>query len=432
MPDNTTKLQVITVKLKQIQSDPNNARKHDDKNIEAIMASLRTFGQRKPIVITHDKTVIAGNGTVEAARRLGWTTIAAARTPEDWTADTIKAYALTDNRTAELATWEQSTLATQLSDLELAGWDIQNFGFDLKDMEGNQETVEVDPPPPPAKPKTRTGQIWQMGEHRLLVGDATKSSDYTKLMNGQTADLVVTDPPYNVAYVGKTANELTIENDAMTEQDFDAFLLAAFENIFNNTEPGAPIYVFHADSSGHQFRNQFTDAGFLLKQVLIWVKNTFAMGRQDYHWQHEPILYGWKPGASHKWYGARTKVTVIDDEVPLEQMKKNELLRILEEARYTSTVIREDKPHRNAEHPTMKPIRLIARLLANSSEPTAIVLDPFGGSGSTLIAAEQLNRTCYTMEMDPTYADVIIARWEKHTKKKASLAKTTGTTTSRA
>jgi DNA modification methylase len=431
MPDNPTKLQVITVKLEQIQSDPNNARKHDDKNIEAIMASLRTFGQRKPIVITHDKTVIAGNGTVEAARRLGWTTIAAARTPEDWTADTIKAYALTDNRTAELATWEQSTLATQLSDLELAGWDIQNFGFDLKDMEGNQETVEVDPPPPPAKPKTRTGQIWQMGEHRLLVGDATKSSDYTKLMNGQTADLVITDPPYNVAYVGKTANELTIENDAMTEQDFDAFLLAAFENIFNNTEPGAPIYVFHADSSGHQFRNQFTDAGFLLKQVLIWVKNTFAMGRQDYHWQHEPILYGWKPGASHKWYGARTKVTVIDDEVPLEQMKKNELLRILEEARYTSTVIREDKPHRNAEHPTMKPIRLIARLLANSSEPTAIVLDPFGGSGSTLIAAEQLNRTCYTMEMDPTYADVIIARWEKHTKKKASLAKTTSATPGR-
>jgi DNA modification methylase len=418
------KLQIINVKLGEIQNDPNNARKHDDRNIEAIMASLRTFGQRKPIVITHDKIVIAGNGTVEAARRLGWATIAAARTPADWTPDTIKAYALTDNRTAELATWEQSTLAAQLTDLELAGWDIKNFGFDLKDMEGNQETIEVDPPPPPAKPKTRTGQIWQLGDHRLMVGDATSSNDCAKLMDGKTADLVITDPPYNVAYVGKTAAELTIENDAMTEHEFDAFLLAAFENIFHNVEPGSPIYVFHADSSGHQFRNQFNDAGFLLKQVLIWVKNTFAMGRQDYHWQHEPILYGWKPGASHKWYGARTKVTVIDDEIPLEQLKKNELLRILEEARYTSTIIREDKPHRSAEHPTMKPIRLIARLIANSSEPTAIILDPFGGSGSTLIAAEQLNRTCYTMEMDPTYADVIISRWEKHTKKKASLAKT--------
>jgi DNA modification methylase len=424
MPDNPEKLKVITVKLGQIQSDPNNARKHDDRNIEAIMASLRTFGQRKPIVITNDNTVIAGNGTIEAARRLGWATVQAARTPADWTADTIKAYALTDNRTAELATWEQSTLSAQLTELDLAGWDVQTFGFDLKDMEGNLETIEVDAPAPPAKPKTRTGQIWALGNHRLMVGDATNSDDYAKLMNGHMAALVITDPPYNVAYVGKTADELTIDNDSMSQEDFDAFLLAAFGNMFNSSEAGAPIYVFHADSSGHQFRNQFNDAGFLLKQVLVWVKNTFAMGRQDYHWQHEPILYGWKPGAAHKWFGARTKVTVIDDEVPLEQMKKNELLRILEEARYSSTVLREDKPHRNADHPTMKPIRLIARLIANSSEPTAIILDPFGGSGSTLIAAEQLNRTCYTMEMDPTYADVIIARWEKHTQNKATLAET--------
>jgi DNA modification methylase len=431
MPDNQEKLQVITVKLGEIQNDPNNARKHDDRNIEAIMASLAKFGQRKPIVITHNKTVIAGNGTVEAARRLGWTTIAAARTPADWTEATIKAYALTDNRTAELATWEQSALAAQLSELDLAGWDVHALGFELKDMEGNQETVEVDPGPPPAKPKTRTGQVWQLGNHRLMVGDATSGDDCAKLMDGQTAQLVITDPPYNVAYVGKTADELTIDNDAMSEQDFDAFLLAAFGNMYNSLEVGAPIYVFHADSSGHQFRQQFNDAGFLLKQVLVWVKNTFAMGRQDYHWQHEPILYGWKPGAAHKWYGARTKVTVLDDEVPLEQLKKNELLRILEEARYSSTVIREDKPHRNAEHPTMKPIRLIARLIANSSEPTTIILDPFGGSGSTLIAAEQLNRTCYTMEMDPTYADVIIARWEKHTKKKATLNKATSNTSSR-
>lgn len=424
MPDNPEKLKVISVKLGQIQSDPNNARKHDDRNIEAIMASLRTFGQRKPIVITNDNTVIAGNGTIEAARRLGWATVEAARTPADWTADTIKAYALTDNRTAELATWEQSTLSAQLTELDLAGWDVQTFGFDLKDMEGNLETVEVDAPAPPEKPKTRIGQIWALGNHRLMVGDATNGDDYAKLMNGHMAALVITDPPYNVAYVGKTADELTIDNDSMSEEDFDVFLLAAFGNMFNNSEAGAPIYVFHADSSGHQFRNQFNDAGFLLKQVLVWVKNTFAMGRQDYHWQHEPILYGWKPGAAHKWFGARTKVTVIDDEVPLEQMKKNELLRILEEARYSSTVLREDKPHRNADHPTMKPIRLIARLIANSSEPTAIILDPFGGSGSTLIAAEQLNRTCYTMEMDPTYADVIIARWEKHTQNKATLAKT--------
>jgi DNA modification methylase len=425
MPDNQDKLQVITVKLGQIHNDPNNARKHDDRNIEAIMESLAKFGQRKPIVITHDKTVIAGNGTVEAARRLGWLTIAAARTPADWSEATIKAYALTDNRTAELATWEQSKLSAQLSDLDLAGWDIHALGFDLKDMDGNQETVEVDPGPPPAKAKTRKGQVWQLGNHRLMVGDATNGDDYKKLMNGQTAQLVITDPPYNVAYVGGTVDKLTIDNDAMSEQDFDAFLLAAFCNIYNSIEAGAPIYVFHADSNGNAFRRQFNDSGFLLKQVLIWVKNTFVMGRQDYHWQHEPILYGWKPGAAHRWFGARTKATVLDDEVPLEQLKKNELLRILEEARYSSTVVREDKPHRNGEHPTMKPIRLIARLMANSSEQTNIILDPFGGSGSTLITAEQLNRTCYTMEMDPIYADVIITRWEKYTKKKASLCQAT-------
>jgi len=425
MPTNLEQLKVNQLKLSEIKNDPNNARRHDERNIEAIMASLREFGQRKPIVVTIDKTVIAGNGTVEAARRLGWTTIAVAKAPDDWTEETIKAYALVDNRTAELASWDTETLASQLGDLNLAEWDIQSLGFDLKDMEGTPETVEVDAPPPPEKPKTKTGQIWALGKHRLMVGDATKANDVQQLMNGQLATLCITDPPYNVAYVGGTSAHLTIENDAMLEQEFDIFLLASYAGMFDAMEEGAPLYVFHADSSGHQFRCQFIDAGFSLKQVLVWVKNSFVMGRQDYHWQHEPILYGWKPGAAHKWYGNRNKATVIDDETPLEQLKKNELLRIMEDARYASTIIREDKPRRNGEHPTMKPIRLIARLMTNSSEPTTIVLDPFGGSGSTLIAAEQLNRICYTMEMDPRYADVIIARWEKHTNKKATNVTTT-------
>jgi DNA modification methylase len=424
MPTNLDKLQINQVKLSEIKNDPNNARRHDERNIESIMASLKEFGQRKPIVVTNDKTVIAGNGTVEAARRLGWDTIAVAKAPESWDEETIKAYALADNRTAELATWDKETLASQLGDLNLAGWDIQSLGFDLKDMDGIQETVEVDAPPPPQDPTTKFGQIWTLGKHRLIVGDATNSEHYNELMEGKLASLVITDPPYNVAYVGGTSSQLTIENDAMSQEDFNQFLLASYEGMFQSMEEGAPAYIFHADSSGNSFRNQFMESGFLLKQVLIWVKNTFVMGRQDYHWQHEPILYGWKPGAAHKWYGNRNKATVIDDETPLEQLKKNELLRIMEDTRYSSTIIREDKPHRNGEHPTMKPIRLIARLMTNSSEPTSIVLDPFGGSGSTLIAAEQLNRICYTMEMDPRYADVIIARWEKHTKEKASLAKT--------
>jgi DNA modification methylase len=214
---------------------------------------------------------------------------------------------------------------------------------------------------------------------------------------------------------------MTISNDNMSDADFQAFLGQSFQRMIEVSKAGAPIYVFHADGSGVAFRNEFMDAGWLLKQVLIWVKNSFVMGRQDYHWQHEPILYGWKPGAGHKWYGDRNKATVIDDQQDISQMNKNDLLELLRVESDFSTVLRENKPKKNGIHPTMKPIILIAKLMSNSSLNGDIVLDPFAGSGSTMIAAEQLGRSARLIELDPEYADAILARWEFQTNQKAEL-----------
>lgn len=413
-------LRIELVDVDALIPDPQNARKHGKRNLDAIKASLERFGQRRPLVVTAAGVVIAGNGTLEAAKALGWSQVAIARTPGSWTDDEAKAYALADNRTAELAEWDTALLAEQLGELDSAGWDVRGLGFDLTDMEGNPDVIEDDVPEPPTETRTRPGQLWQLGEHRLMVGDSTDPEDFELLMGGRLAACIFTDPPYNVAYVGKTKEELVIENDAMSDDDFEKFLSAAYARMFDATMPGAAIYVCHSDTGGGVFRRTFVDAGFLLKQVLVWVKNVFVMGRQDYHWQHEPILYGWKPGAPHRWFGSRTKATVFDDEVDVAALKKADLVEIIQEARNFSTVIREDKPHRNAEHPTMKPVRLVARMLANSTIPGDIVLDPFGGSGSTLIAATQLKRTCYTMEMDPRYADVIIQRWETITGEEAT------------
>jgi DNA modification methylase len=214
---------------------------------------------------------------------------------------------------------------------------------------------------------------------------------------------------------------MTISNDNMSDADFGEFLKKSYDRMIEVSKEGAPIYVFHADSSGHIFRNEFVESGWLLKQVLIWVKNSFVMGRQDYHWQHEPILYGWKPGAGHKWYGDRNKATVIDDQQDISQMNKNDLLELLRVESDFSTVLRENKPKKNGIHPTMKPIILIAKLMSNSSLNGDIVLDPFAGSGSTMIAAEQLGRSARLIELDPEYADAILARWEFQTNQKAEL-----------
>jgi DNA modification methylase len=322
------------------------------------------------------------------------------------------------NRTAELAEWDSNVLAEHLLELDAAGWSIQDLGFDITEDEDAQ-VVQDEVPELPETARTKTGQLWDLGGHRLLVGDSTDPDDVARLMGGELADCIFTDPPYNVAYVGGTKEALTIQNDEMSEDDFAAFIRAAYDRMFESAAPGAGIYVCHSDTGGGIFRKALVDSGFYLKQCLIWVKDTFVLSRQDYHWQHEPILYGWKPGAAHSWYGRRVKATVLDEETDLSALKKADLVAILEEIRDNSTVLREDKPRRNGEHPTMKPVPLVARMLANSTKRGDIVLDPFGGRCSTLIAAAQMDRRCYTIEKDPRYADVILERWEKLTNCKA-------------
>lgn len=420
MPKGTTHMKLETLQVKQLTQDPNNARKHDENNLKAIEGSLVAFGQRKPIVIDKDGVIVAGNGTVRAAERLGWETIQAVRVPADWTDDQIKAFALADNRTAELASWDTDVLNLQLRELSDAGVDVAEFGFVTPDTPIlDIETFEDEVPDLPETPITQIGDVWQLGAHRLVCGDATDPEIVGQALDGELADCVFTDPPYNVAYEGGTKDKLTIQNDDMGNEQFADFINASYKAMLANTKEGGPIYVCHADSSGEIFRRELVEAGWLLKQCLIWVKDALVLGRQDYNWMHEPILYGWKPGAAHSWFGPFTNTTVLDDPKSLAGLSKNELVELLTQAIEHSTVIREKRPRRNDIHPTMKPIGLVARLLKNSMVKGQIVLDSFGGSGSTLIAAEQLGLRAGIVELDPKYCDAIIKRWENLTGQKA-------------
>jgi DNA modification methylase len=420
-------LTLRTVNLGDLTPDPQNVRTHDAKNLQAIKDSLNAFGQRKPIVTAKGNdgslVVIAGNGTLEAAKALGWSTIQIAEVPDDWDADKARAYAIADNRSAELADWDQTALTSALLDLDAVGWDMKTLGFDPATMDDGDDVVQDDVPDLDEQGPTRTklGQRWILGEHRLMVGDSTSDADIKQLMGEDLADCVFTDPPYNVNYEGGTDDALKIENDNMSDADFKKFLNDAYRLMFESTRPGGGIYVCHADSAGQVFRSEMTGTGWYLKQCLIWVKDQFVLGRQDYHWQHEPILYGWKPGAGHDWYGRRIRTTVLESEQDIRGLKKQDLIDMLLEIAETSSIIREPRPRKNIEHPTMKPVPLVARLVANSTKRGDIVLDPFGGSGSTLIACEQMNRRCYTVEYDPRYADVILNRWETFTGQTAIL-----------
>lgn len=416
-------MKLETMKLTELVSDPNNARQHDDKNLDAIKGSLTQFGQRKPIVIGKGNVVIAGNGTLAAAKALGWASIEVVRVPDDWTADQAKAFALADNRTAELATWDNEVLQQQLQELEQSGMQVADFGFEVAEVPIQDiETFEDDIPVIPEEPTTKLGDLYKLGNHYLLCGDSTKSENIERVLMGNQADCVFTDPPYNVAYEGGTKDKLTIQNDDMTEFQFSEFLFGFYKAAIEHTKEGGPIYVCHADSAGEAFRHNMVKSGWLLKQCLVWVKDSLVLGRQDYNWQHEPILYGWKPGAAHSWYGPFTNTTVIDHAKEiLARKNKEEIIEFLTQAIETSTVVREKRPRRNDIHPTMKPVNLVAKMLKNSMVKDQIVLDPFGGSGSTLIAAEQLGVRAALVELDPKYCDAIVARWESLTGLKAEL-----------
>lgn len=386
-------MKLETLRIADLTSDPQNARKHDEKNLEAIVGSLRQFGQRKPIVVSQGNIIVAGNGTVEAAKRLGWESIETVRIPDGWTEDQIKAFALADNRSAELATWDVQVLNKQLMELDAVEFDIKELGFELPQVLELEVAPDADDVPDTADARVKVGDVWQLGNHRLICGDGTSIDTYDKLLGDEKIDLVWTDPPYGVAYVGKTKDALTIENDTLDAKQLESFLRDAFTAIFASTKPGACWYV--ASPSGNLFQSFSIPLSELevWKHTLVWVKDVLVMGRADYHYRHESIFYGWTPGAAHQTPPDRKQDTIW--EFP--------------------------KPRANREHPTMKPVELIVRAINNSSRAKDLVLDPFGGSGSTLIAAEQTQRHARLIELDPKYCDVILARWEKLTGKTAEL-----------
>lgn len=381
-------MQIVNKSIDEIKEYENNPRNNDNA-VEYVANSIKEFGFKVPIVIDKNNIIVAGHTRYKASKLIGITEIPCI-IADDLTDEQIKAFRLVDNKSAEYATWDMALLNMELESLQ--DFDMEMFDFsiekDLKGVVDDDYEIEL-----PEEPKSKYGDIYKLGNHYLMCGDSTKQEDVDKLMNNELADLVITDPPYNVNYEGKTEDSLKIMNDHLDNEKFYSFLKQAHDNLYSHTKDGGSIYVFHADTEGFNFRKAFIDSGYKLAQCLVWIKNTFVMGRQDYQWRHEPILYGWKLGASHYF---------IDD-------------------RTLSTVLEFDKPNRNAEHPTMKPVELVAYLIRNSSKKDNIVLDLFGGSGSTLIACEQLERRAYMMELDPKYCDVIIDRWEKFTNQKAEL-----------
>lgn len=369
----------------------NNPR-HNDQAVDAVASSIKNFGFKVPIVVDKGNEIVAGHTRLKAAKKLGIEEVPTI-VADDLDDNQVRAFRLADNRVAELADWDEEILANELIDID--DIDMSDFGFEELESELEIEEVEEDEfdEEPPEEPNAKYGEVYQLGRHRLMCGDSTKQEDVDKLMNGNKVDLFITDPPYNVDYTGKTKEALKIENDKKEDSEFRQFLVDAFSTADAVMREGAAFYIWHADSEGYNFRGACFDIGWEVRQCLIWVKNSLVMGRQDYHWKHEPCLYGWKEGAAHLWVSDRKQTTVLNF----------------------------DRPTRNAEHPTMKPVKLFDYQIKNNTKQKDIVLDLFSGSGTALIACEQNERVSYNMELDPRYVDVIINRWEEYTGEEAVL-----------
>jgi site-specific DNA-methyltransferase (adenine-specific) len=377
----------------------NNSRKHSDEQVAQISASIKEFGWTNPILIDGTNSIIAGHGRLMAARKLKMDEVPTIEL--DHLTDTQrKALVIADNKLALNADWDNTLLTIELDDLLKDGFALDILGFNQDELAALLEPEQIEGltdedavPEAPDEPKTRLGDIYQLGGHRLMCGDSCSITDMEKLCDGQLVDMWLTDPPYNVAYEGKTKDALKIQNDSMGDDQFRQFLRDAYVTADTVMKPGAVFYIWHADSEGYNFRGAAQDAGWKVRQCLIWKKSTMVMGRQDYHWKHEPCLYGWKEGAGHLWATDRKQTTILEF----------------------------DKPSRNGEHPTMKPVALFEYQMLNNTKGSDIVLDSFGGSGTTMLAAEKNGRKAYLMELDPKYCDVIVKRWEDFTGKKAEL-----------
>lgn len=392
-------MELIKKRVEDLIPYENNPRINDGA-VDAVAESIRQCGYVAPIIVDEDGVILAGHTRRLALQRLG---IADADVivRAGLTEEQKRKYRILDNKTNEFAEWDFSKLEEELADLDFGDFD---FGFDESAEEEQTEIVEDEAPEVDEKsePITKVGDIYQLGRHRLMCGDSTKLEDVERLMGGQKADLLLTDPPYNVALgMGGSVDEarkrhqstggLVIMNDKMENDDFRKFLTSVFSNASCVMKEGAAYYIWHADNEGYNFRGSMMDAGFQIRQTLIWKKQSITLGRQDYQWIHEPCLYGWKDGAGHAWYSDRKQ----------------------------STVLCFDRPTKSELHPTMKPVALFDYQIKNSSKGGDIVLDLFGGSGTTMVACEQNGRSAYLMELDPRYADVIVKRWEQLTGNKA-------------
>ena len=417
----------------QIPGVPRNPRKWTRRALEQLANSMKDTPElteaRGCIVLPWKGrfVVLGGNMRLAAARaHLDWTELMCAVLPENTDADRLRQIVQKDN--SSFGEFDYDILRKEWLDF---GYDYQSWGlhFDTKELEMEEEAKDDNFDVGRALEgikvtKTQRGDVWQLGQHFLMCGDSTSAEDVAKLMDGTLADLSVTDPPYNVDYTGKTAEKLKIGQDKMSNSAFHDFLVAAFSRMNEALKPGAANYVFFACKEVRNFVDAYIEAGFLYKQLLIWVKNTITLTRSDYQWQHEPCIYGWKDGGPHYFTDDRTLRTVVDQWPDFDKMDKAALRdfckRVFDRDALATDIVREDKPLRNAEHPTMKPIPLMGRFIRNSSRRGGQVIDLFGGSGSTLMACEQLGRHCRTMEYDPKYCDVIITRWEKYTGRKAT------------
>lgn len=384
MSKTTTEMQLVDIN--KLIPYVNNARTHNAQQINKLRSSLREFGFINPVIIDRDFNVIAGHGRIMAAKEEGINEVPCVFV-DYLTEAQKKAYILADNRMAMDAGWDEELLKVEIEALQAEDFDLSLTGFDESELAGFFDTaddakdddfdVDAELEKPPV---TKSGDLWLLGNHRLLCGDSTKEESYTLLMNGKKANLVVTDPPYNVNYQGVAGK---IKNDNLENDKFYQFLFDAFSCMEKAMADDASIYVFHADTEGLNFRKAFADAGFYLSGTCIWKKQSLVLGRSPYQWQHEPCLFGWKKNGKHQWYSDRKQTTIWEF----------------------------DKPKKNGDHPTMKPVPLLAYPIKNSSMSNCIVFDPFGGSGSTLIACEQTNRICHTIELDEKYCDVIVKRY---------------------
>ena len=389
----TTTTEFQLVDIDKLVPYANNARTHNKEQILKLRSSLREFGFVNPVIIDKAYNVLAGHGRIEAAKEEGITEVPCVYA-DHLTEAQKKAYILADNRMALDAGWDEELLSVEMQELQELGFDLSMTGFDEKELtdllgvDADGEVKEDDFDLSAALEKAafvQRGDIWTVGRHKLMCGDATSAEDVSALMGDTKANLILTDPPYGVSF--KSASGLTIQNDSMKNEEFYTFLLSSFQRMAEHLEKGGSAYVFHADTEGLNFRKAFIDAGFHLAGCCIWVKDSLVLGRSDYQWQHEPVLYGFMQNGKHHWYSDRKQTTIWHF----------------------------DKPKRNANHPTSKPLDLLGYPIGNSTQENGVVMDTFGGSGSTLMACEQMNRICCMMELDEKYASVILRRYVEDT-----------------